>query len=166
MEEISRASASVGLSYGAHSNLCVNQLVIEENLSLFRYMLYDLPMRLQDWHLLFCSGEKWKSCSESEIFTKGSSSFQFNLIYFQWNVCCLALLLMMCEGLTLSVKMLVAFNPFLVLNSILSQLFCVYFSIYLKTKLFFSPNLKLISGDHVGALAMSEPNCKICELEP
>ena len=26
MEEISRASASVGLSYGAHSNLCVNQL--------------------------------------------------------------------------------------------------------------------------------------------
>ena len=26
MEEISRASASVGLSYGAHSNLCVNQM--------------------------------------------------------------------------------------------------------------------------------------------
>ena len=28
MEEISRASGSVGLSYGAHSNLCVNQLKI------------------------------------------------------------------------------------------------------------------------------------------
>ena len=28
MEEISRASASVGLSYGAHSNLCVNQINI------------------------------------------------------------------------------------------------------------------------------------------
>ncbi len=28
LEEISRASASVGLSYGAHSNLCVNQLNI------------------------------------------------------------------------------------------------------------------------------------------
>lgn len=27
MEEISRASGSVGLSYGAHSNLCINQLV-------------------------------------------------------------------------------------------------------------------------------------------
>jgi isovaleryl-CoA dehydrogenase len=27
MEEISRASASVGLSYGAHSNLCVNQII-------------------------------------------------------------------------------------------------------------------------------------------
>ncbi len=27
MEEISRASASVGLSYGAHSNLCVNQIL-------------------------------------------------------------------------------------------------------------------------------------------
>ncbi|NMT19055.1 isovaleryl-CoA dehydrogenase, partial [Vibrio parahaemolyticus] len=26
MEEISRASASVALSYGAHSNLCVNQI--------------------------------------------------------------------------------------------------------------------------------------------
>jgi isovaleryl-CoA dehydrogenase len=26
LEEISRASAAVGLSYGAHSNLCVNQL--------------------------------------------------------------------------------------------------------------------------------------------
>ncbi|MFL5137676.1 MAG: acyl-CoA dehydrogenase family protein, partial [Microvirga sp.] len=26
MEEVSRASASVGLSYGAHSNLCVNQV--------------------------------------------------------------------------------------------------------------------------------------------
>lgn len=28
MEEISRASGSVGLSYGAHSNLCVNQLLL------------------------------------------------------------------------------------------------------------------------------------------
>jgi isovaleryl-CoA dehydrogenase len=26
MEEVSRASASVGLSYGTHSNLCVNQI--------------------------------------------------------------------------------------------------------------------------------------------
>ncbi len=26
MEEISRASASIGLSYGAHSNLCINQI--------------------------------------------------------------------------------------------------------------------------------------------
>src|SRR4051812_26984567 len=25
-EEVSRASASVGLSYGAHSNLCINQI--------------------------------------------------------------------------------------------------------------------------------------------
>ena len=31
MEEISRASASVGLSYGAHSNLCVNQLRLNGN---------------------------------------------------------------------------------------------------------------------------------------
>src|SRR6187549_3597740 len=26
VEEVSRASASVGLSYGAHSNLCINQI--------------------------------------------------------------------------------------------------------------------------------------------
>ncbi|WP_010298079.1 isovaleryl-CoA dehydrogenase [Candidatus Odyssella thessalonicensis] len=31
MEEISRASASVGLSYGAHSNLCVNQISLNAN---------------------------------------------------------------------------------------------------------------------------------------
>ena len=27
MEEINRASAGIGLSYGAHNNLCVNQLM-------------------------------------------------------------------------------------------------------------------------------------------
>ena len=31
MQEISRASASVGLSYGAHSNLCVNQICLNGN---------------------------------------------------------------------------------------------------------------------------------------
>jgi len=31
MEELSRASASVGLSYGAHSNLCVNQISLNGN---------------------------------------------------------------------------------------------------------------------------------------
>ena len=31
MEELSRASGSVALSYGAHSNLCVNQLVRHGN---------------------------------------------------------------------------------------------------------------------------------------
>lgn len=31
MEEVSRASGSVALSYGAHSNLCVNQLVRNGN---------------------------------------------------------------------------------------------------------------------------------------
>ena len=33
MEEISRASASIGLSYGAHSNLCVNQIYLNGNSS-------------------------------------------------------------------------------------------------------------------------------------
>src|SRR6267154_2775144 len=31
MEEISRASGSVGLSYGAHSNLCINQIRLNGN---------------------------------------------------------------------------------------------------------------------------------------
>ncbi|TSN67139.1 Isovaleryl-CoA dehydrogenase, mitochondrial [Bagarius yarrelli] len=31
MEEVSRVSASIGLSYGAHSNLCINQLVRHGN---------------------------------------------------------------------------------------------------------------------------------------
>ena len=31
IEEVSRASASVGLSYGAHSNLCINQLTRNGN---------------------------------------------------------------------------------------------------------------------------------------
>ena len=31
MEEVSRASGSVGLSYGAHSNLCLNQIVRNGN---------------------------------------------------------------------------------------------------------------------------------------
>jgi alkylation response protein AidB-like acyl-CoA dehydrogenase len=39
MEEISRASGSVALSYGAHSNLCINQLVRNGNLEQKRKFL-------------------------------------------------------------------------------------------------------------------------------
>lgn len=42
MEEISRASASVGLSYGAHSNLCVNQLYLNGNAEQRRRLLPQL----------------------------------------------------------------------------------------------------------------------------
>src|SRR5712664_321175 len=42
MEEVSRASASVGLSYGAHSNLCVNQIRRNGNDSQKRKYLPDL----------------------------------------------------------------------------------------------------------------------------
>lgn len=42
MEEISRASASVGLSYGAHSNLCVNQIFRNGNDDQRRRYLPDL----------------------------------------------------------------------------------------------------------------------------
>ncbi len=42
MEEISRGSASVGLSYGAHSNLCVNQIFRNGNESQKRRYLPNL----------------------------------------------------------------------------------------------------------------------------
>ncbi|KTD26136.1 acyl CoA dehydrogenase [Legionella lansingensis] len=42
MEEISRASASVGLSYGAHSNLCVNQIYLNGNSKQKEYYLPKL----------------------------------------------------------------------------------------------------------------------------
>ncbi|MGO4781755.1 acyl-CoA dehydrogenase family protein, partial [Lysobacter sp. 2RAB21] len=48
MEEISRASGSVGLSYGAHSNLCVSNLYANANEAQRRKYLPKL-----------CSGE-WK----------------------------------------------------------------------------------------------------------
>jgi isovaleryl-CoA dehydrogenase len=48
MEEISRASASVGLSYGAHSNLCVNQ--IRRNGSRAQKLRY-LPKLIAGEHL-------------------------------------------------------------------------------------------------------------------
>jgi isovaleryl-CoA dehydrogenase len=48
MEEISRASASVGLSYGAHSNLCVNQ--IRRNGSEAQKRKY-LPMLISGEHV-------------------------------------------------------------------------------------------------------------------
>jgi isovaleryl-CoA dehydrogenase len=55
MEEISRASASVGLSYGAHSNLCLNQ--IQKNASDQQKLKY-LPK--------LCSGEHVGALAMSE----------------------------------------------------------------------------------------------------
>ncbi len=48
MEEISRASASVGLSYGAHSNLCVNQIRRNGNDEQKRHYL---PMLISGEHV-------------------------------------------------------------------------------------------------------------------
>lgn len=55
MEEISRASASVGLSYGAHSNLCVNQ--IHKNGS---------ETQKQRWLPALCTGEQVGALAMSE----------------------------------------------------------------------------------------------------
>jgi isovaleryl-CoA dehydrogenase len=55
MEEISRASASVGLSYGAHSNLCVNNLYLNGSEAQRRRFLPGL-----------CSGESVGALAMSE----------------------------------------------------------------------------------------------------
>ncbi|PSJ61302.1 isovaleryl-CoA dehydrogenase [Pseudaminobacter soli (ex Li et al. 2025)] len=55
MEEISRASASVGLSYGAHSNLCVNQI-----------NRWGTPAQKEKYLPALCSGEKVGALAMSE----------------------------------------------------------------------------------------------------
>lgn len=55
MEEISRASASVGLSYGAHSNLCVNQIFKNGN-----------QAQRQSYLPSLCSGEHIGALAMSE----------------------------------------------------------------------------------------------------
>ncbi|CDW53640.1 isovaleryl coenzyme A dehydrogenase [Trichuris trichiura] len=56
MEELSRASASVGLSYGAHSNLCINQIYIHGSEAQKRRYLPKL-----------CSGEHVGALAMSEV---------------------------------------------------------------------------------------------------
>ncbi|TRC97397.1 isovaleryl-CoA dehydrogenase [Mesorhizobium sp. WSM4303] len=55
VEEISRASASVGLSYGAHSNLCVNQI-----------NRWATPAQKEKYLPALCSGEKVGALAMSE----------------------------------------------------------------------------------------------------
>ena len=55
MEELSRASAAIGLSYGAHSNLCVNQLVRNGN-----------EAQKQKYLPKLCSGEHMGALAMSE----------------------------------------------------------------------------------------------------
>ncbi|NGN40652.1 isovaleryl-CoA dehydrogenase [Mesorhizobium sp. CGMCC 1.15528] len=55
MEEISRASASVGLSYGAHSNLCVNQI-----------NRWGTTAQKETYLPALCSGEKVGALAMSE----------------------------------------------------------------------------------------------------
>lgn len=75
MEEISRASGSVGLSYGAHSNLCINQLVRIEpsNCHNTSQSAFCLPMGYG------FVGKEWKSCSETEVPAKGPSLVYLSL---------------------------------------------------------------------------------------
>src|SRR6267378_3421854 len=64
MEEISRASGAVGLSYGAHSNLCVNQLRLNANDAQCAHYLPRLV-----------SGEHVGALAMSEAGARGISAF-------------------------------------------------------------------------------------------
>ena len=55
MEEISRASGSVGLSYGAHSNLCINQIT-----------RWATPEQKERYLPKLCSGEHVGALAMSE----------------------------------------------------------------------------------------------------
>ena len=55
MEEVSRASASVGLSYGAHSNLCVNQI-----------RRWGSDEQKDEWLPRLCGGERLASFGLTE----------------------------------------------------------------------------------------------------
>ena len=54
MEEMSRVSASIALSYGAHSNLCVNQLVRNGNEEQKRKYLPSVGFFISALSLLCC----------------------------------------------------------------------------------------------------------------
>ena len=67
VEEISRASASVGLSYGAHSNLCVNQI-----------NRWATPAQKEKYLPALCSGERVGALAMSES-GAGSDVVSLNL---------------------------------------------------------------------------------------
>lgn len=88
MEEISRASGSVALSYGAHSNLCINQLVSHFiwslNIHIYIYIMYFPQCSLtRDVNFV---GEKRNAWPEAQILTEGFSPSSFN---FMFNICCI-----------------------------------------------------------------------------
>ncbi|OAY82233.1 Isovaleryl-CoA dehydrogenase, mitochondrial [Ananas comosus] len=134
MEEISRASGSVGLSYGAHSNLCINQLVRHGSSAQKQKYLPKVLLRN-----LF----KFQFLMHSELHFLDNSLFCCLFCCFRNSVCSVSRGLLML-GKHLYCKM--THYNLLVLKISLFRANLMYFY------------LKLISGEHVGALAMSEPN--------
>lgn len=70
MEEISRASGSVGLSYGAHSNLCINQLVLDISINYFSAYSNQILVHCSNSVYLYV-GPAWELCTETEVSSKG-----------------------------------------------------------------------------------------------
>ena len=87
MEEISRASGSVGLSYGAHSNLCINQLVHGSSIVINCRIHWQLSNDVTNckFSCLFV-GEAWDLCTKAEVFAEGFFHHLLSLLVFPLNV--------------------------------------------------------------------------------
>lgn len=112
MEEMSRFSAAIALSYGAHSNLCVNQLVRNGSEAQKEKYLPEVSLY-------------WSEAVFIMIISSCQDFFGSMLITFFWMRCILHFSAIITRSCTI-------------------VLFCSRF--------------QLISGEKVGALAMSEPN--------
>ena len=66
MEEISRASGSVALSYGAHSNLCVNQIVRNGNEEQKQKYLHNYQW-WSCWCFSYVWTRLWIRCHQYEV---------------------------------------------------------------------------------------------------
>ncbi|KAB1226198.1 Isovaleryl-CoA dehydrogenase, mitochondrial [Morella rubra] len=121
MEEISRASGSVGLSYGAHSNLCINQLVRN-----------GFAAQKQKYLL------KEVYCTRKRLETQQIIAGEEKVDHF------------LKSGLSKNKLLMSPVEVIVKYNNELSK--------SVATGLSKAAAVSTISGEHVGALAMSEPN--------
>lgn len=77
MEEISRASGSVGLSYGAHTNLCINQLVTVFSTQVIRRWSLCVECQIINNYWWFCRLEMEPMSRSKSIYQRCSSTITF-----------------------------------------------------------------------------------------
>lgn len=72
MEEISRASGSVALSYGAHSNLCINQLVLLVHYHVMFCNYLRVSFFIKPTFITTFTGAEWKYSTKAQVFAQGT----------------------------------------------------------------------------------------------